>query len=695
MAIPTAEEKLGWLKPEPPTEDEVKAMASLKPGDYEVGFQRTNDIVDEGLEIFQRSSRSSMGIAGDVMVALFTAQGDMANAVSGTYLHAIIQPILIKFILANYSENPGIEDGDLFLANDAIYGGIHNPDQVVIMPIFHDGRLIAWAGAASHTTETGAVEPGGMPVSATSRFHEGMNLPPVKIGEKGELRNDWLEVFTAYGIRAPQMIVTDMRAKCTTADRVRTRVLELADQESDDFVVGLLRRMIDVAEEGARKRIRSWPDGTFRSVNFGGVLGWEEGLVRSSYLTLRKKGDRLTFDFTGTSPENATPANAHVTSVVGHVANFIYSYVFHDLPISSATFAPLDFVLPEGTCLNPDIRAATSLSVHITSGLMSGSANTFAKMMFCTEDRSRVVASSANSGSSIVISGQSQWGLPYADLLAYSLNTEGMGGRPTRHGIDAFGFPWCPFGRAPDVELMENEFPLLVPVSQHWKDGCGHGKARGGTGSVQIWVAHQSPEVWLTSFAVHGKIPNPQPLFGGYAAPTVPGLSIRHPDLLARMAAGDPDVDLDFRRIIEAGTTAGAGEGAGIGGDWEIERFNRSVRRYDEGDVISFGFSGGGAGYGDPLEAEPQAVADDVEAQIVSDWSARTIYRVAYDPVTYKVDRTETEQLRQAERDARLARGRTYEDFVEEWSTQRPPEAILGPYGSWPDARQLAPMVRP
>src|SRR3990170_7986154 len=99
MPIPTAEEKLAMLRVEPPTPDELAALETLAPGDYEIGFQRTNDIVDQALELFERSCRSSMGIAGDVMVALFTAQGDLVNGVSGTYLHAIIQPIIIKFIL--------------------------------------------------------------------------------------------------------------------------------------------------------------------------------------------------------------------------------------------------------------------------------------------------------------------------------------------------------------------------------------------------------------------------------------------------------------------------------------------------------------------------------------------------------------------------------------------------------------------
>src|SRR5579875_1058340 len=215
MPVPTSDEKLAWIKLEPPSEAELAAVEALRPGDYEIGFQRTNDILDEALEVFQRSCRSSMGIAGDVMVALFTAGGDLVNAAAGTYLHAIIQPIIVKYIRRHYARNPGIEEGDIWCANDALYGGIHNPDVVCLVPVFHQGKLIAWAGAANHTTETGAIEPGGMPVSAQARFEEGMNLPPVKIGQGGELRNDWLEVFSAYGIRAPQMVVTDLKPRAT------------------------------------------------------------------------------------------------------------------------------------------------------------------------------------------------------------------------------------------------------------------------------------------------------------------------------------------------------------------------------------------------------------------------------------------------------------------------------------------------
>src|SRR6201987_766591 len=177
MPIPSTAEKLAWLKPAPATAFEKECAAKVRAGDYEIGVQITNDILDEAMEVFVRSSRSYFGVSGDSMVAIFTANGDLINASCGTYLHAIIQPIVIKFIQKYYQDNPGIRDGDIWYTNDALYGGIHNPDQVALMPVFHKGRLIAWASAAFHTTETGAIAPGGLPVRVTSRLEDRRKLP--------------------------------------------------------------------------------------------------------------------------------------------------------------------------------------------------------------------------------------------------------------------------------------------------------------------------------------------------------------------------------------------------------------------------------------------------------------------------------------------------------------------------------------
>lgn len=270
-------------------------------------------------------------------------------------------------------------------------------------------------------------------------------------------------------------------------------------------------------------------------------------------------------------------------------------------------------------------------------------------------------------------------------MLAYSLNTEGQGGRPAHDGVNAFGFPWCVYGRAPDVESLENEFPLFIPISSHWKDSCGHGRHRGGVGCVQVWLAYHVPQVFFMSISDNSKVQTPQPLFGGYAPPTVPGISIRKAKLMERLAEGN-GFDLDFRKVIEE---------KAIEGDWQIEFFARSVRPYEEGDVITVSFSTGGAGYGDPLERDPQKLLQDLKDELISTWAAENVYKVAFTSDYRQVDAERTEELRAEERQARLRRGRPWKEFMAEWSQKKPPEEILEWFGSWPEGQATRPIFRP
>ena len=683
MSYPTVEEKLASLKVTPASDYERECMQKVSRGAYEIAVQRTADILDEGYEIFMRSSRSSMGVAGDSIVAMFTAAGDLVNASAGTYLHAVIPPIVIKYILKKYHENPGINDGDIFYTNDALYGGIHNPDQVAIMPVFYAGKLVAWTAALSHTTETGACEPGGMPLSATSRFEEGMNLPPMKIGQNFRINNDIIELFSAFGIRAEAMVTVDLKARCTTADRVRLRLVEMCKRETPEFVTGLFRRMLIEAEAGARKRLKTWPDGIYRCATFSDAAGLKRGLIRNCFMTMRKCGDHITIDFTGTSPENLSSYNAHPQAVVGHLANYIYEYVFHDLPISSATFAPLDFIFPEASCLSPTPRAATSNAVMICTGAMSAIANCISRARFPSEEWRQATASMGNGGNAPVIAGTSQWHMPFADMIAYTINTEGQGARCTHDGMDAYGFPWCAFGRAPNVENMENEFPMLVPFSQHWPDSGGHGKYRGGCGTAQFWSAHHVPMLFFLAIADNSSVQTPQPLFGGYAPPTVPGLSIKDTKISELMQHLE-NKTLDFLSLVK-----------GEFGELTTEPFGRAARPIEGDKTISILMSTGGAGYGDPLDRDPLSVQKDLIAGLCSEFSAREIYQVAWDAARERVDLVATEALRADARLLRLKRGVPYHEFEPSWLKRRPPEDALSLYGSWPDAKPLAPVYRP
>jgi acetophenone carboxylase len=198
-------------------------------------------------------------------------------------------------------------------------------------------------------------------------------------------------------------------------------------------------------------------------------------------------------------------------------------------------------------------------------------------------------------------------------------------------------------------------------------------------------MIHKVPALLSLCMGNGSKVPLGQPLFGGYASAPIPGISVKKANLLQRMQQGDPALTLNHREMFEK---------RDIQGNWKLELIARVPDVYAEGDLL-FGFSGGGPGYGDPLERPPESVLEDVKKSIISSWTAQNIYRVAFDSEGRKADTARTEEMRTAERKARLARGKAYEQFVAEWSKQSPPPEILQWYGTWPDAKPTTPIFRP
>lgn len=665
------------LKPEPINDFERDCMDRLDPIDFEIAMEKLNMIVEEAKDVFVRSGVSSMLRSGDVAVGLYTSRGDMVTAACGSYLYAVCGQPQIKYICSRWKDHPnvGVKPGDIFYANDAVYGGVHNPDQFAFMPIFHADRLIAWAAAACHQPETGACEPGGMPVSARTRYDEGLKLSPIRIGENYILRDDLLEMMANMVSRAPHMQRIDARARVTGCDRVRIRVEQMAKEKGTDFLVGVFTKILKTTAEAARTRVSSWTDGMFRSAVFTDHIGVDEGLIRG-YCTLTKRGERMLFDFSGTSPQTPGPYNAFKHTTVAHCAMYLYGFPFHDLPLSAGIWEPIDFVVPKGTCLNAYPESAVANSVLVCSLAMCLTHLTMSKLLFASGELDQATAPYGNNGDAYVMSGVSQWGIPFTDMLAYPLTCEGGGARHNADGVDAWGFPWGPWGRGPDVEEEEDERPHVHLFQRLLKDSCGHGKYRGGSGITVGWLVRGVPQAIYQSIVKSSRVQALQSFFGGYPPPTHPGIQLRDTDVLDRMLEGARDVPTDVYELVTS---------SAVNGTLEVTTNLRQALAFKEGDIF-VGCSHGGVGYGDVLERDPHAVVKDLRSGIISDWVARNVYRVVYDPVTFTVYETETAAKRDAVRRDRIENGCGYEDFVRDWGKRRPGDDVLRYYGKWPEA---------
>jgi N-methylhydantoinase B/oxoprolinase/acetone carboxylase alpha subunit len=271
-----------------------------------------------------------------------------------------------------------------------------------------------------------------------------------------------------------------------------------------------------------------------------------------------------------------------------------------------------------------------------------------------------------------------------ADFLAFGLNTEGHGARSDTDGVDAYGFSHCPTGRAPDVEDIENEFQFFNLVAKLSKDSCGFGKYRGGAGTETIYSVNYMDYALYNSHVKGSKVRNCIGLFGGYPPGTLPGIEVFHTDLWEKLKRGDKDIPTGATQLISERT---------IKGDYKIGSIFQKTHVMKNGDIWVV-FSGGGAGYGDVLEREPEMVMDDLRKELISHWTAENVYHVAYDTEALEADIEKTEQLRKQERENRKARAMTWDDFEKEWSQLRPSEEILDYYGSWPDGKKTREIIR-
>ena len=202
-------------------------------------------------------------------------------------------------------------------------------------------------------------------------------------------------------------------------------------------------------------------------------------------------------------------------------------------------------------------------------------------------------------------------------------------------------------------------------------------------GTAQLWVAHHVPFVFFLSIADNSIIQTPQPLFGGYAQPTCPGLSMEGVDIPELLRAGGEGT-LDLAALL-------AGK---FGGRIVSESYARTARPVGGDQVITLGISTGGTGYGDPIDREPEAVEKDVTDGMISEWAAANVYAVKFNEQTGRVDPAATQARRTELREQRKAQGKTWDEFHEGWSQRKPPEEILSMYGSWPDGAVVNPLMR-
>jgi acetone carboxylase alpha subunit len=616
---------------------------------------------------------------GDLVSGIYTAQGDLAMiAPHGIIAFAACCFYPIKFIIKNWitDRSVGVKDGDGFIHNDARYGGIHNTDQSMMMPLFYKGELVCWLSATIHEGENGACEPGGMPAAAESRYDEGIKMSPFRIVENFQLRRD-LVTFLQNSVRDPKLQLEDMKVKLHAVIRLRERVIAILDRFGRDALIGTLRQHLEDVEAEVRRRIREMPDGTTRVVQFMDS-SLRENVMQKIALAITVRGERMILDFRGSAPQFINRAvNTNIASFKAALCTGLLQNIWPDLPHTMAVLSPIEIVtdrnsvidaegeMPQAMSLMPLFKACVVWTIPMN------------KLNYSLPRRySAIIASQYDQAATFIYGGLTQHGDVTGNFCG-DINGNGQGARSSADGEHSvspvFGF-MCDTG---EHEINEEDTPIIRLGAQRLaKDRIGWGKYRGGLGYEQIASVRGSAMWGFMTGCEGSKFPSAQGLFGGYSCPSYQLCKIKGVNVFNVLRDNPRAIaEFDIVRLMNERPIPDAHySSVDMGMTFEI---------CNEGELYMI-CQGSGGGYGDVLERDPALVMKDLEEDLMSHENAREIYQIVYDERTLVVNEEATRKARESYRRERIRRARPFDEFCRDWVTREPPAQL--PYcGSWGD----------
>lgn len=532
-------------------------------------------------------------------------QGDQDIAVHVGTLHFQCQAVLEEF-------GDDIHPGDVFCINDPYAGGTHMNDVSFLRPIFWEGELLAFAQNKGHWADAGGTVPGSFDVSATDYYSEGLRITPIRVWRKGECLQDIAKLLAA-NTRSPEIIMGDLRAQAESTAVCEREIHRLVEKYGVDVIRTALREVQDYVEDIVSARVEKLPDGEWSTTDYLDLdPAKEEGLVPIK-VTMRIKGNRISYSLDGSAPAVASFLNAGYGSAFSGIVAGTKTF-FPDVPLNSGLYRAMDVDLgPEGTVVNAGLP-------HAVTGFCSGPYEKIMNAVFeiwsqLFEDRA--LACSFNL-EYLLIGGQDTRSVTDEKdrgdfFMWYDWMAGGWGGRTDRDGSSATAPVFGPGLAVQPVEGQERLSPVLTSHHSLVTDSAGPGKYRGGVGvskggtltdcdsTVMSYCCDRARSV---TWGIQGGLP-----------------SIPHGVWLNRGQEDEKFLGAIFSNVpVHAG-----------------DSFERP--------------SAGGGGFGDPLERDPKAVLEDVIDEYVSIERAAKDYGVvirAIDPEidSYELDEEATATLR-------------------------------------------------
>lgn len=496
-----------------------------------------------------------------------------------------------------------LKPGDIILCNDPYNGGgTHCPDLVVLCPAFFEGEIRGWAAFRGHTVDMGGIYPGGWYSNTTEVFQEGFRLPPVRLMMEGEPNEDVFRLIRA-NTRVPDAVLGDIRGMIAAVRTGSKRLVEVIEDYDLEVTLAALNEILDQGDKMSRTAIRRIPNGTYSAEAILDGDGNDDAPLDDKLqlkVTITVEDEEMTVDFTGTDRQCRGPMNVPEPSTISSARYGFKIVTTPDLPNNEGFFRPLKIVIPEGSLLKPRFPAATAMWPTPTTTIPDLILKALAPAI---PDRIRA-GHFGDSMANFIYGTDPRTGRYY---VCAEGDAGGHGGKPDEDGEPAlFSMDLGDTYNVP-AEVVEVRYPWRVERFELQQDSGGAGQFRGGLGVRRDYhiIGH---EAGLTVTTDRVKYTPPWGLFGG--------------------KDGKPSITAIYRK------------------DGNEERWRKisNLPLYED-EVVSFQ-TGGGGGYGSPLERDPQTVLQDVINGYVSVTKAKEDYGVVIDENEMKVDMNATEELR-------------------------------------------------
>ena len=543
---------------------------------------RLEQIADEmDATLFRSAFNPIIAEAHDACHGLYDAAtgATLIQGKSGLPIFVGVMAFAVRAVMDKFGDT--VVDGDVFIFNDPYLGGTHLSDFRLVRPYFRDGTLFCWLGSVGHWHDVGGNVPGNYNPAATECFQEGMLIPPVRLSAGGQTRQDVIDIILA-NTRLPTSAWGDLNGQINALDLGAKRLDALLAEYGAGTVADALGELRRRAATMMRSLIAELPDGTWSMEDFLDNDGRTDVPLKVA-LDLTVRGDRMTLDFSRSSPACAGPVNIALSTTVAscYVA---LKHLFRDVPANAGVMDPIEVVVAEGSFLN--VKAPKPVGGYTETILR------IIDVLFSIFEHVKPAITNGQAYGTInalSIAGHRPNG---ARWVMFSFYGGGHGGNPEGDGLNHGNAP-ISTATIPPVEILEAAYPVRFTQWALRPDSGGAGTHRGGLGAVYE-IEVMNPEAEGFVFGERARFRPKGVLGGGEAAPT--RFSYEGADGWAEPPLGAKMVGIHLSR-------------------------GRRVRLETPG----------GGGWGDPLVRDPAAVARDVTLGYVTADAARDLYRVAVD----------------------------------------------------------------